>query len=528
MQRRRLERARERARRPRSPATHARARGRQRQGRRRQVVGHREPRRRARGARASPSACSTPTSGASASRACSASTAGSAAPTARSTRNDVQVAEPATRSARRARSRSCRWASSSTTRAPRSCGAGLILTKALEQFLTDVRWGDLDYLLIDMPPGTGDVQMGLARLLPQAEMLVVTTPALAAQKVAARVADMARRSYLKVVGVVENMSEFVAPDGAALRALRRGRRRGARRGDRRAARRVGSRSSPRCPRAATPARPVALGDARQPGRRARSTTLAARIVDELLPPIEMAGCTARIFELATPTWPRARAPTADPAPDVQATFQADFGRACRSTLPSAFSFSRCACTCQPAASTSSGGEVVVGVERRRRCRVILAGPLLQRARGSAARAALRCARYSSMRAFGSSITSPWPGAMLREPQLLEPFERREVLRHVAAAAGAHDRVHAVEHGVAGEQDPLLLEEEAQVVRARGPACAAPRARTRCPRSCRRRRSTRSSDDVGVLVALLAEREHLGAGRLHEARGRRASGRDACA
>ena len=90
---------------------------------------------------------------------------------------------------------------------------GLILTKALEQFLTDVRWGEMDYLLIDMPPGTGDIQMGLARMLPQAEMLVVTTPALAAQKVAVRVADMARRSYMKVVGVVENMSEFVAPDG---------------------------------------------------------------------------------------------------------------------------------------------------------------------------------------------------------------------------------------------------------------------------------------------------------------------------
>ena len=91
---------------------------------------------------------------------------------------------------------------------------GLILAKALEQFLTDVRWGDLDYLLIDMPPGTGDIQMALPRLLPQAEMLVVTTPAKGAQKVAARVADMARRSYLKVLGVVENMSAFVAPDGS--------------------------------------------------------------------------------------------------------------------------------------------------------------------------------------------------------------------------------------------------------------------------------------------------------------------------
>jgi ATP-binding protein involved in chromosome partitioning len=91
---------------------------------------------------------------------------------------------------------------------------GLMLSKAVEQFLHDVAWpADLDYLLIDMPPGTGDVQMALARLLPQAEMVVVTTPQKAAQKVAARVADMARRSYLPVVGVIENMSGFTAPDG---------------------------------------------------------------------------------------------------------------------------------------------------------------------------------------------------------------------------------------------------------------------------------------------------------------------------
>jgi ATP-binding protein involved in chromosome partitioning len=90
---------------------------------------------------------------------------------------------------------------------------GLVLAKAVEQFLTDVRWGDLDYLLIDMPPGTGDIQMALARLLPSTEMLVVTTPAIAAQKVAVRVADMARRSYLKVTGVLENMSSYAVPDG---------------------------------------------------------------------------------------------------------------------------------------------------------------------------------------------------------------------------------------------------------------------------------------------------------------------------
>ncbi len=91
---------------------------------------------------------------------------------------------------------------------------GLMLSKAVEQFLHDVAWpSDIDYLLIDMPPGTGDVQMALARLLPQAEMVVVTTPQKAAQKVAARVADMARRSYLPVVGVIENMSGFTAEDG---------------------------------------------------------------------------------------------------------------------------------------------------------------------------------------------------------------------------------------------------------------------------------------------------------------------------
>ncbi len=91
---------------------------------------------------------------------------------------------------------------------------GLMLSKALQQFLRDVAWPQsLDYLVLDMPPGTGDVQMALARLLPQAEMVVVTTPQKAAQKVAARVADMARRSYMPVIGVIENMSGFTSADG---------------------------------------------------------------------------------------------------------------------------------------------------------------------------------------------------------------------------------------------------------------------------------------------------------------------------
>jgi ATP-binding protein involved in chromosome partitioning len=94
---------------------------------------------------------------------------------------------------------------------------GLMLSKALEQFLKQVRWGELDYLVIDMPPGTGDIQMALTRLLPQAEMVVVTTPQKAAQKVAVRVADMARRSYMPIVGVLENMADFTCEHGTSYR-----------------------------------------------------------------------------------------------------------------------------------------------------------------------------------------------------------------------------------------------------------------------------------------------------------------------
>jgi ATP-binding protein involved in chromosome partitioning len=90
---------------------------------------------------------------------------------------------------------------------------GLMLSKALEQFLKQVAWGDLDYLIIDLPPGTGDIQMALTRMLPQAEMVVVTTPQRAAQKVAIRVADMARRSHMPIVGVIENMAGLACDCG---------------------------------------------------------------------------------------------------------------------------------------------------------------------------------------------------------------------------------------------------------------------------------------------------------------------------
>jgi ATP-binding protein involved in chromosome partitioning len=90
---------------------------------------------------------------------------------------------------------------------------GLMLSKALEQFLKQVDWGELDYLVIDLPPGTGDIQMALTRMLPQAEMVVVTTPQRAAQKVAVRVADMARRSHMPIVGVIENMAGLACECG---------------------------------------------------------------------------------------------------------------------------------------------------------------------------------------------------------------------------------------------------------------------------------------------------------------------------
>jgi ATP-binding protein involved in chromosome partitioning len=90
---------------------------------------------------------------------------------------------------------------------------GPMLHKALTQFLEDVDWGELDFLLVDLPPGTGDVSMTLAQLLPDAKFLLVTTPQPTAQKVARRAAEMAHKVSLEVAGVVENMSVFTTPSG---------------------------------------------------------------------------------------------------------------------------------------------------------------------------------------------------------------------------------------------------------------------------------------------------------------------------
>ena len=167
---------------------------------------------------------------------------------------------------------------------------GLMLTKAVEQFLRDVRWGDLDYLLIDMPPGTGDVQMGLARMLPRTDLIIVTTPAKAAQKVAVRAADMARRSFLRVAGVVENMSAFVCEHGSSYPLFGEG-------GGAELAATIGAELLAQIPLEAAVAAggdsglPVALGGDGHAARAFRE--LAERIVTETVPPITMSGCSAR-------------------------------------------------------------------------------------------------------------------------------------------------------------------------------------------------------------------------------------------
>jgi len=93
---------------------------------------------------------------------------------------------------------------------------GPMLHRALQQFLGDVYWGDLDVLLMDLPPGTGDIAISVAQLVPSAELLVVTTPQIAAREVAERAGSIALQTHQQIVGVVENMSWLELPDGSRL------------------------------------------------------------------------------------------------------------------------------------------------------------------------------------------------------------------------------------------------------------------------------------------------------------------------
>jgi ATP-binding protein involved in chromosome partitioning len=169
---------------------------------------------------------------------------------------------------------------------------GLILNRAVQQFLEDVRWGQIDYLLIDMPPGTGDVQVGLARMLPRTEVLVVTTPPIAAQKVAARAADMARKGHLRVAGVIENMSSFTCAHGETYALFGAG-------GGERLAEEIGVPLV-----GSVPLHPdmAAAGDAGEPVALASGPladafeSLAARLVENVAPVVETSGCTARMLE----------------------------------------------------------------------------------------------------------------------------------------------------------------------------------------------------------------------------------------
>ena len=170
---------------------------------------------------------------------------------------------------------------------------GLMLTKAVEQFLKDVHWGDLDYLLIDMPPGTGDVQMGLARMLPRTDLIIVTTPAVSAQKVAIRAADMARRSFLRIAGVIENMSAFTCEHGTSYPLFGSG-------GGQNLANEIGSELLGQVPiesdvsHGSDNGEPVAIAGAGVAAEVFRD--IAKKIISQTVPVTEMAGCSARLLE----------------------------------------------------------------------------------------------------------------------------------------------------------------------------------------------------------------------------------------
>jgi ATP-binding protein involved in chromosome partitioning len=172
---------------------------------------------------------------------------------------------------------------------------GLMLNRGVQHFLQDVRWGDdLDYLLVDMPPGTGDVQMGVAKLVPRAEVIVVTTPARAAQKVAVRAVGMARKSFLRVAGVIENMSDFQCDHGETYALFGKG-------GGAELAHEAGVPLlgavplEPSVSAGGDEGTPVALGE----GPAAEAfRAIAAHIVEEAVPPAAMAGCSARMLDAA--------------------------------------------------------------------------------------------------------------------------------------------------------------------------------------------------------------------------------------
>ncbi len=169
---------------------------------------------------------------------------------------------------------------------------GLVVQRAVQQFVEDAQWSGIDYMVIDTPPGTGDIAMALARILPRTGHLVVTTPALAAQRVAARAADFARRSNVRVLGVLENMSAFRCHCGETHEIFGSG-------GGRALAEQL------RVPLLAEiPLRPEVAhgGDVGEPAVEhdpeisAIFADIARRVVTDVAPPLGAVGCSARMLD----------------------------------------------------------------------------------------------------------------------------------------------------------------------------------------------------------------------------------------
>ncbi len=168
---------------------------------------------------------------------------------------------------------------------------GLIVQKAVAQFIEDADWTGIDYLLIDTPPGTGDIAMTLARLLPQIGQVVVTTPAIAAQRVAARAADFARKSNIRVLGVVENMSGLICSCGQRHNLFGEG-------GGMALANELGV---PLLAEISLRAEITEGGDIGEPVVLHEASDgvfheLAQRILNDVAPPVGALGCTARMLD----------------------------------------------------------------------------------------------------------------------------------------------------------------------------------------------------------------------------------------
>ena len=168
---------------------------------------------------------------------------------------------------------------------------GLVVQKAVAQFIEDADWSGIDYLLIDTPPGTGDIAMTLARLLPQMGQILVTTPALAAQRVAVRAADFARKSNIRVLGLIENMSGFTCESGHRHDLFGAG-------GGEALARELGVDLLAQVPldaalsQGSDEGEPVALRE----GDGGIFHRLAQRIIDDVAPPAGAQGCSARLLD----------------------------------------------------------------------------------------------------------------------------------------------------------------------------------------------------------------------------------------